>query len=284
MKTYSYFPRIAAVALFGALAWAAFPNTGSASPPDFTAVGSAPPSFIHHSGTAAFASRTSNSNLQLPTSVMPNNQAQCSVESTDPGNPPRCSATVAGGVTQRCSAHADSRQQCSAYLSAAGGTKAHCSTLGGDGPVCSVLQPPMGSIAPSQCSAFGSSTGKQILCSVMDAGGKQFCSVENPGTQAQNQCSTFQSAGAAGGGTHFCSALNGGGARKNFCSARGAAPPGSSTMFCSTHTANSQCSIRIGQKGSCTSLMNAPQGSCSAFAAGSHCSVIGGAPGTTTCP
>ena len=58
MKTRSPFLRLGALALFGALAWAAFPSAGSAMPPDFHAVAASPAAFLHNSGSATFASRT----------------------------------------------------------------------------------------------------------------------------------------------------------------------------------------------------------------------------------
>lgn len=283
MKVSSPLSRLGAVILCGALAWAALPSSGSASPPDFKAIGAVPPTFLQVTGPAVFASRTASANLALPTSVMPNNAPKCSAGTSDPGAPPMCSAALSGGVVQRCSAHIDSQQQCSAFLDTAG-AQAYCSTLGGTGPMCSVLQPAMNQNGPSQCSAFGSAPGKKVMCSVIGNGGKQFCSVENPAKLPGNQCSTFPSASGGSGGSHLCSVLNGGNTRKNFCSTINGAPAGTFTGTCSAFAPNSKCSILAGQKGQCTSLMGAPAGSCSAFAAGSFCSVIGGLPGTTTCP
>lgn len=284
MQHLRHLPKLSTLAAVAALAWSAIPSADDHASSGLSQQTAAQSSFLALAGSNPIASSldTGSTALVLPSSVMPNNQQKCSAQSSDPGNLPKCSAAVVGGVIQRCSAHVDSRQQCSAFLEATG-TQAACSTLGRDKPSCSVLQPAMGSIAPSTCSAFGTAAGKATYCSVIGDGGKQFCSVENPASQAQNQCSTFPSGGGSGG-THMCSALMGGGAHKNFCSARNAAPPGSMTGFCSAHAPGSACSIRIGQKGQCTSLQNAPQGSCSAFAANSHCSVIGGLPGNTVCP
>lgn len=273
--------RFGSVAALAALAWSNLPEFGADAGAGFTAQAASQAAFLTAPGSAPIASSLANSAgfLALPTSVMPSNNQQCSVQSTDPGNPPKCSAAVAGGVVQRCSAHIDSGQRCSAFLMP-GANKAQCSTLGGDKPQCSVLQPAIGTPGPSTCSAFGGIAGGQMACSVLGAGGKQFCSVENPAAQTGNMCSTF----GGGGGIHWCSALGGGNQRKNFCSTRGAAPAGTSTGVCSAHAPGSSCSIRLGQKGQCTSLQNAPAGSCSAFVAGSFCSVIGGNPGNLVCP
>lgn len=276
--------RLGAGSAVAVLALSALPSLDGTAPSGLAQQTASQAAFLTRTGSAPIASSlaSASSFVPLPNSVMPNTQnQQCSVQSTDPGNPPHCSAAVSGGSVQKCSAHIDSQQKCSAFF-APGGTKSVCSTLGGAGPQCSVLQPAVTGQGPSSCSAFGSTTGGLTMCSVLASGGKQFCSVENPARHTGNTCSTF--GGGPGGGKHWCSALLGGNSRKNFCSTVNAAPSGTNTGLCSAHTAGSACSIRQGQKGQCTSLLNAPQGSCSAFVAGAHCSVIGGNPGTTVCP
>jgi hypothetical protein len=286
----SLLPKLTAAAAVTLLAWSSLPSSGTATPSPLHLPSGASASFLAPAGSVTIASSLAAGaqRILLPSSVLPNNQpnGSCSVETSDPGNPPRCSAGTLAGVVQRCSAHVQMAQKCSAFLSALGGNRAHCSTLAGHasgaGPVCSVLQPALANIGPSQCSAFGGQAGAEVVCSVITNGTKQFCSAENPASTTGNMCSTFQSP-TTSGGSHACSAVAGGATQKNFCSTRGAAPAGTSTMLCSSHARSSSCSVRSGQKGQCTSLMNAPTGSCSAFAAGSHCSVIGGAAGTTLC-
>lgn len=281
----SSFPRLGALASVAALAWSAIPSPEPPAPAGLSIAPAAAAAFLSQPSSALLASsfEAGSQRVLLPSSVMPFTPigGTCSVETTDPGAPPRCSAALAGGVVQRCSAHCDSQQRCSAFLNAAGGTAARCSTLGGAGPACSVLQPPMGTVAPSQCSAFGGAPGTQLLCSVIAGGARQFCSAENPANVAQNQCSTFQSSGSTGGAL-ACSVLFGGAANKNFCSVRNASPT-ATAKFCSAHAANSRCSVRIGSRGNCTSLAGAPAGTCSAYVPTAHCSVIGGAAGTTFC-
>lgn len=272
--------RVGAISLLGFLTWAALPAATHAAAPKLTAVGSAPAAFLQGSGSSAWStSRAGGSAFgHLPTSAMPFGAVggTCSVDSTDPGAPPRCS--TGAGVAQ-CSAHCDSQQRCSAFLSAAGGALGACSTLGGIGTLCSVLQPPIAVVGPSQCSAFGGAPGTSIQCSVMGAGRRQICSAQNPANIPQNQCSTFQITTTTGGLLE-CSVLGGGGANKNYCSVGGTVPPGAAPKFCSAHAINSRCSVLVGNRGACTAFSGAPAGTCSAFAgASSFCSVLGGAPG-----
>lgn len=286
MKFHALLPRSGAVLAGALLAWSSLPRIETVAPAGLLAGAAAPVSYFAQSGSAAIASSLAagSSHLLLPSSVMPFTAigGTCSVESSDPGAPPTCSAAVAGGVVQKCSAHCDSQQRCSAFLSSAGGTAARCSTLGGAGPRCSVLQPPLGTIAPSQCSAFGGAPGTTIECSVIAIGQKQICSAMNPSLIGQNLCSTFQNVSSTGGRIE-CSVLLGGSGvnNKNNCSVGLAVPPGAHPKFCSAHAINSACSVRVGSRGRCTAFASAPAGTCSAYAGvTSFCSVIGGSPGT----
>lgn len=287
MNPLTLLPRLGALSAAATLIWTALPSMGAPAQPGLTLQPAAPAVFLTQPGSGLVASSLSaGSNLlALPSSVMPFNVfgGVCSVETSDPGAPPRCSATVtSAGTVQRCSAHCDSQQRCSAFISAAGGTAAQCSTLGGTGPKCSVLQPPLstGAIGPAQCSAFGGAPGTSIQCSVIGTGAKQICSAQNPSRIAQNMCSTFNITGATGGQLR-CSVLFGGGglANNNSCSVGSSVPPGMAPKFCSAHAVNSQCSVLVGSRGKCTTFAGAPAGTCSAFVAGSFCSVIGGAAG-----
>ena len=242
MNPFTLLPRIGALSAAATLIWTVLPSAGAPPATGLTLQAAAPAVFLSQPGSAALASSlTAGSNfLVLPSSVMPFGTfgGVCSVETTDPGAPPRCSAMVVGTTPQRCSAHCDSGQRCSAFINAGGGPAAQCSTLGGAGPKCSVLQPPLstGAVAPASCSAFGAAPGVTIECSVIGVGAKQICSAQNPTRIGQNLCSTFNVTGATGGLVR-CSVLFGGGgvANKNNCSVGLAVPPGTQPKFCSAH-------------------------------------------------
>ncbi|TAH38663.1 MAG: hypothetical protein EYC70_04650 [Planctomycetota bacterium] len=237
-------------------------------------------SYLQQSPAAAWSAVTGGgSRSHLPKSALGGPVGQiCSVDTSDAGTRPICSTSAS---LPRCSAQCDSGQQCSALLNTSGtGTVAQCSTLGTSGSACSVLPPATGPSGPALCSAFGTPANMSISCSVMRAGSSQFCSAVNPARLSDNQCSTFVAAHVLG--RLNCSVLGGGGgtANVNSCSVRNAVPAGAQPKLCSTFAPQSNCSVAVGQRGRCTTL-TAPAGTCSVFSALSHCSVIGGAAGTS---
>lgn len=238
--------------------------------------------FLQQSTAGAWSSAVGGgSRSHLPKSTLGGPIGQvCSVDTTDAGNPPSCSAT--GTTAARCSAQCDAEQRCSAFLALPGVTRrANCSTFGASNALCSVLQPGTPPNGPSQCSAFGGAAGTGIQCSVMrGTGSNQFCSAQNPAQTEMNQCSTFSTTGGPNAGRLNCSVLASSNASVgNSCSVRGLAGTHQFVKNCSAFVANSNCSVALGQPGRCTTL-SGPAGTCSAFAHGAHCSVIGGPAGT----
>ena len=268
----------AAVAAAASIGTAIAANGAGGAPPAWRATGVASAAYLQNTPAAAWVSSSGGSSRNhMPTSAMPFTATgtKCSVDDTDPGLPPTCSTSNA---TQRCSAHCDSAQACSAFFSgsAANGIAA-CSTNGGTNRQCSVLQPVIAPQGPSQCSAFGGVPGSEFQCSIMNAGGNQACSAENPGVFPGTQCSTFSSTGAVG--ITRCSVLRGGALQRNYCSVGGVLTPISTPKQCSTFSPGSDCSVLPGSRGFCTAFAPIPAGSCSTFAAPSKCSVIGVASG-----
>ncbi|TAH34670.1 MAG: hypothetical protein EYC70_17215 [Planctomycetota bacterium] len=276
------FRQLSFLILPAGLAWFLAPDHGEASAPGWQAPGAAPAQYLQQTPPQIWSSATGGSSRShLPKSTLGGPIGQtCSVDTSDAGNPPRCSAlsTTAG----RCSAQCDAEQRCSAFLSPVGVTRrALCSTFGGTGSVCSVLQPGTPPNGPSQCSAFGGFGGTSIQCSVMRGGSSQFCSAQNPAQTEFNQCSTFSHPVVGGTGRLNCSVLSGGtSAAGNSCSVKGQVSITAFPKFCSTFAQNSSCSVLAGNTGRCTTFA-APAGTCSVFAHGSHCSVIGGASGAS---
>jgi len=200
----------------------------------------------------------------MPQSTIPGDQrgSLCSVNASDPGSPPSCSAF---STTRDCSVRSNDNGACSALGSPAGGSGAICSTFVAQAQ-CSIippaLDPPKGT---GGCSVDLSVAGQDIRCSAMGTGKGQFCSTENAGSQFIF-CSVF-------GAGQQCSVLNPGAARKSFCSV---ARPG--VTGCSTLAATGSCSVVSGGRGICTTLQRAPKRACSALGGGT-CSVIGGSSG-----
>ena len=237
--------------------------------------------FLQASSSAGWSSASApTTRNHLPSSALPgppNPVPMCSVDTTDLGTPPVCSTSAS---TLRCSARCDSDERCSAFFNTAGvAPLIACSTLGGPGQQrCSVLQPMLTIIAPSMCSAEMGIPGTEILCSVLAPGGGKACSAENPPILQGNFCSTLRT--PVMGGRSECSVLNGGAFANNFCSVGLPPDPAGSSKTCSTFQIDSECSIRMGQRGTCTHLVGAPAGTCSVFNPPSNCSVIGGPSGT----
>lgn len=193
----------------------------------------------------------------LPSSVIPPNPAPGMVCSVDTAGG-ACSANAQG---QLCSAQNNNGNQCSTF----GGQMAQCSAAAANA-TCSVLPPISSQNLPSQCSTFAQDLPQE--CSAIAFAVNQRCSAKSRG---DSRCSTHQT---PQGGEAQCSVLNPGATQRSFCSTKFNVPEVS--KLCSALSGNSRCSVILGGAGVCTTFGMADPNSCSAFAASSVCSVLGG--------
>jgi hypothetical protein len=164
-----------------------------------------------------------------------------------------------------------------------------CSVSGGTRHGCSVIpdQPNASGVAVCSVRRQGiQNPGDKVWCSIEGPGTKNFCSAVNPNGQApagsKNSCSVLN-AEPYNGEVVRCSALLGGNGNRTYCStlfAPGPEPKECSVLEFSDPNSAAECSVRPGQNAICSSLKQAPIGSCSVLADSplpAHCSVIGGA-------
>lgn len=178
----------------------------------------------------------------------------CSVENSGT----TCSAETADAL---CSAFHANDNLCTALR----GANVQCSASA-SGAICSVLPPSM-SGGDSMCSA--DSLDDNVRCSTFTVDGQQKCSIKAAGGST---CSAFRDFP-----TVECSVFNVGATIKSFCSTKlGTAAV---AKLCSAFATNAACSIQLGGKGRCSAFGAALPASCTAHAAGSFCSVLGGATG-----
>lgn len=265
------------ILILGAFAWSVLPAAPVTLSPAFQVPAAAQPTFLQPmagmagavlSRSAAAAGQSPLLGLTPPmTSVMPPGPQpgeSCSVADTQQGT---CSTSSSAS---RCSAFNGADNVCSAFEWSTPANN-NCSTTVANS-ACSTLPPSNPAGMPAACSAFPGpfNLGGSQQCSALTTAARQQCSVKGQGAGI---CSAYDQNPVA-----ICSVLNSGATDRSFCSTKFNQP--TLAKQCSAFEGGgAACSVVAGGEGVCTSFGAADPNSCSAFAADTFCSVIGGAPG-----